>query len=60
MAIKIVGNPVRHKKRIAEMRERFESSGEQVEVIYQNTDHITITNETKNNNNIETTENNGE
>ena len=45
MAIKIVGNPIRHKKRIAEMRERFESSGEQVEVIYENTDHITITNE---------------
>ena len=45
MAIKIVGNPVRHKKRIAEIRERFESSGEQVEVIYENTDHITITNE---------------
>ena len=60
MAIKIVGNPVRHKKRIAEIRERFESSGEQVEVIYENTDHITITNETKSNNNIETTEKNGE
>ena len=45
MAIKIVGNPVRHKKRIEEMRKRFESSGEQVEVIYKNTNHISIINE---------------
>ena len=45
MAIKIVGNLVRHKKSIEEMRERFESSGEKVEVIYENTNHIRITNE---------------
>lgn len=43
--IKITGNPVRHKKKIAEIQKRFEASGEKVEVEYINTDHITIVNE---------------
>lgn len=45
MAIKIVGHPIRHKKRIKEIQARFLDSGEDVEVHYENTDHITITNE---------------
>ncbi len=57
--IKIVGHPIRHKKRIKEIQARFLDSGEDVEVHYENTNHITITNETKDINNIETTENNG-
>ncbi len=57
--IKIVGHPIRHKKRINEIQARFLDSGENVEVHYENTNHITITNETKDINNIETTENNG-
>ena len=57
--IKIVGHPIRHKKRIREIQARFLDSGEDVEVCYENTNHITITNETKDINNIETTENNG-
>ncbi len=57
--IKIVGHPIRHKKRIREIQARFLDSGEDVEVHYENTNHITITNETKDINNIETTENNG-
>ena len=57
--IKIVGHPIRHKKRIKEIQARFLDSGENVEVHYENTNHITITNETKDINNIETTENNG-
>ena len=43
--IKIVGHPIRHKKRIKEMQARFLDSGEDVEVHYENTNHITITNE---------------
>jgi len=43
--IKIVGHPIRHKKRIREMQARFLDSGEDVEVHYKNTNHITITNE---------------
>jgi hypothetical protein len=43
--IKITGHPIRHKKRIKEMQARFLDSGEDVEVHYENTNHITITNE---------------
>ncbi len=57
--IKIVGHPIRHKKRIKEIQARFLDSGAEVEVHYENTNHITITNETTDNNNIETTEKNG-
>ena len=45
--IKIVGNPVRHKRRIQEMRDSFIQTGEQVEVIYKNTNHILITHENR-------------
>ena len=45
--IKIVGNPVRHKRRIQEMRDRFIQTGEQVEVVYKNTNHILITHENR-------------
>ncbi len=43
--IKIVGHPIRHKKRIKEIQARFLDSGAEVEVYYENTNHITITNE---------------
>ena len=43
--IKIVGHPIRHKKRIREIQARFLDSGEDVEVHYENTNHIKITNE---------------
>ena len=55
----INGHPIRHKKRIQEIQGRFLSSGEDVEVIYENTNHITIVNnnkETTETNNKETTE----
>jgi len=45
--IKIVGHPIRHKKRIKEIQARFLDSGEDVEVHYENTNHITITNENR-------------
>jgi hypothetical protein len=45
--IKIVGHPIRHKKRINEIQARFLDSGEDVEVCYENTNHITITNENR-------------
>ena len=45
--IKIVGHPIRHKKRINEIQSRFLDSGEDVEVHYENTNHITITNENR-------------
>ncbi len=45
--IKIVGNYVRHKRRIQKMRDRFIQSGEEVEVVYKNTNHILITNENR-------------
>ena len=45
--IKIVGHPIRHKKRIREIQARFLDSGEDVEVHYVNTNHITITNENR-------------
>ena len=41
--IKIVGHPIRHKKRIQEIQARFLDSGADVEIHYENTDHITIT-----------------
>jgi len=47
--IKIVGHPLRHKKRIKEMQARFLDSGAEVEVEYKNQNHITITNETREN-----------
>ena len=43
--IKIVGHSIRHKKRIKEIQARFLDSGAEVEVCYENTNHITITNE---------------
>ena len=43
--INIVGHPIRHKKRIQEIQARFLDSGEDVEVHYENTNHIKITNE---------------
>ena len=45
--IKIVGHPIRHKKRINEIQARFLDSGADVEVYYENTNHITITNENR-------------
>ena len=45
--IKIVGHPIRHKKRIKEIQARFLDSGAEVEVCYENTNHITITNENR-------------
>lgn len=45
--IKIVGHPIRHKKRIKEIQARFLDSGADVEVCYENTNHITITNENR-------------
>ena len=45
--IKIVGHPIRHKKRINEIQSRFLDSGADVEVCYKNTNHITITNENR-------------
>jgi len=45
--IKIVGHPIRHKERIREIQARFLDSGEDVEVHYENTNHITITNENR-------------
>ena len=42
MKIEITGNAVRHKKRIKELRLQLEKDGAEVEVIYENTDHITI------------------
>ena len=44
MKIKITGNAVRHKKRIKELRLQFESTGAEVEVVYENTNHIKIEN----------------
>ena len=43
--IKITGNAVRHKKRIKELRLQLESTGAEVEVVYENTNHIKIENE---------------
>ena len=40
--IKITGNAVRHKKRIKELRLQFESTGAEVEIVYENTNHIKI------------------
>jgi|TARA_R100000479_G_C6391280_1_gene205255 hypothetical protein len=45
--IVITGHPIRHKKRIQEIQARFLDSGAEVEVHYENTDHITITNENR-------------
>ena len=45
--IKIVGHPIRHKKRIKEIQARFLDSGADVDVCYENTNHITITNENR-------------
>ncbi len=42
MKIKITGHPIRHKKRIKELRLQLENDGAEVEVIYKITDHITI------------------
>ncbi len=42
MKIKITGHPIRHKKRLKEIRLQLENDGAEVEVIYENTDHITI------------------
>lgn len=40
--IRIKGHPIRHRNRIREMRNRFILSGEKVEVIYENMNHILI------------------
>ena len=45
--IKIVGHPIRHKKRIKEIQATFLDSGAEVDVCYENTNHITITNENR-------------
>jgi hypothetical protein len=61
--IKIVGHPIRHKERIREIQARFLDSGEDVEVHYENTNHILIVNnneKTIDTNNTETTRKNGE
>tara|TARA_R110001632_G_scaffold2092_1_gene9230 strand:+ start:1424 stop:1582 length:159 start_codon:yes stop_codon:yes gene_type:complete len=44
MKIKITGNAVRHKKRIKELRLQLESTGAEVEVVYENTNYIKIEN----------------
>jgi len=43
--ITITGHPIRHKKRIKEIEQRFLDSGVDVEVIYKNINHISIKNE---------------
>ena len=53
--IKIVGHPIRHKKRMKEIEARFKGSGEEVNMVYKNTNHITIINDPDDINNIETT-----
>jgi hypothetical protein len=40
--IKITGNAVRHKKRIKEIRLELENEDTEVEVVYENTNHIKI------------------
>ena len=40
--IKITGNAVRHKKRIKELRLELENENTEVEVVYENTNHIKI------------------
>jgi hypothetical protein len=42
MKIEITGHPIRHKKRLKELRLKLENDGAEVEVIYKITDHITI------------------
>ena len=42
MKIEITGHPIRHKKRLKELRLQLENDGAEVEVIYKITDHITI------------------
>ena len=42
MKIKITGHPIRHKERLKELSLQLEKDGAEVEVIYENTDHITI------------------
>jgi len=42
MKIEITGHPIRHKERLKELRLQLEKDGADVEVIYKNTDHITI------------------
>lgn len=45
--IKIVGHPIRHKKRMKEIEARFKGSGEEVNMVYKNTNHISIRNENR-------------
>jgi len=47
--ITITGHPIRHKKRIEEIEQRFLDSGADVEVIYKNINHISIKNENREN-----------
>ena len=42
MKIKITGHPIRHKERLKELSLQLEKDGAEVEVTYENTDHITI------------------
>ena len=53
--IKIIGNYIRHKKRIEEIKQIFEEAGAEVEVIYKKTNHIKIVDTTLNSKNKETT-----
>ena len=57
--IKIIGNYIRHKKRIEEMKQIFEEAGAEVEVIYKKTNHIKIVDTTLKSKNKETTQKNG-
>lgn len=52
--IKIIGNYIRHKKRIKEMKQIFEEAGAEVEVIYKKTNHIKIVDTTLKSKNKET------
>lgn len=47
MTVKIFGHPIRHKERLKELEAQFKRDGVAIEVIYKNTNHISIRNENR-------------
>ena len=47
MTVKVFAHPIRHKERLKELEAQFKRDGVAIEIIYKNTNHITIKNENR-------------